>query len=435
MSEVLVHAVDILKRNVKKSPLVTAMAIFCLGMGCAALMSMVAVLHMLARDPLPTRSAQLFYPRLEYATGWQQGNGPDPSNSLSLVDAETLRQFPGQRYASLLSGTTGRIALGGRASSFFASGHGVSADFFPMFGVRFLFGAPWSQESDARGAHQIVLTKLLNDRIFDGQNSVGRTMNLGSKDYQVVGVMDDWDPEPRFYADFGSRAFGHMDVYFVPFRTLLEPGASVANNLSCFGSRSDDPLRSSSCTWVNYWTMFENSSAMGKFERSLWNYAEDQRRAGRLKKGTSVELLPLMDWLDRLELVPRDIKIQARLSFLFYLVCVSCVVGLLLSKFAAQSHEISIRRALGASRRRVFRELLGEALAVGMAGAVVGAVFSQIGVAVIRSGAADYARFVHLNLSLLVGLAGVSLLGCAVAAILPAYLVCRIPPVTFLRAS
>jgi len=45
----------------------------------------------------------------------------------------------------------------------------------------------------------VVLTRDMNDKLFGGANSVGKTIRLDNEPYTVSGVLDDWRLLPRFY--------------------------------------------------------------------------------------------------------------------------------------------------------------------------------------------------------------------------------------------
>ncbi len=49
-----------------------------------------------------------------------------------------------------------------------------------------------------------VIGRELNDRLFNGENSVGRSIQLDDKFFKITGVIDDWQPTPRFYHADGS---------------------------------------------------------------------------------------------------------------------------------------------------------------------------------------------------------------------------------------
>ena len=65
----------------------------------------------------------------------------------------------------------------------------TSADFFPMFGVPFAFGAGWTGADDDSRAQVVVISKELNDKLFGGGNSVGKTLRASDNVFRIVGVL------------------------------------------------------------------------------------------------------------------------------------------------------------------------------------------------------------------------------------------------------
>ena len=86
-------------------------------------------------------------------------------------------------------------------------GYAVYGEFFPMLDVPFLYGQGWSAQDDADAAAVVVISRRLNERAFGGIDSVGRVLNVGGHDYRVVGVIDDWNPQPAFYDVFGTGGY------------------------------------------------------------------------------------------------------------------------------------------------------------------------------------------------------------------------------------
>ena len=106
-------------------------------------------------------------------------------------------------------------------------------DFFPMFQVPFRFGAPWSSADDEGHADVVVISYELNDKVFGGANSVGKTVNLDNHDYRVVGVLNRWQPTPKFY----DSAVGVEALPFTgPSRAKWRRGATtIAPRYWCAG--------------------------------------------------------------------------------------------------------------------------------------------------------------------------------------------------------
>ena len=78
-------------------------------------------------------------------------------------------------------------------------------DFFAMFDAPFEHGGGWDRAMDERAARVVVLSKDLNDKLFGGENSVGRTLRAGGEDFTVTGVLRRWNPQPKFYEPSSRR--------------------------------------------------------------------------------------------------------------------------------------------------------------------------------------------------------------------------------------
>ena len=79
----------------------------------------------------------------------------------------------------------------------------------------------------------------------------------------------------------------------------------------------------------------------------------------------NVRLRNVMEWLDQEKVVPSDVRLQSWLAIGFLVVCLVNTVGLMLAKFLRRAGELGVRRALGASKREIFKQLLIEAGVVG----------------------------------------------------------------------
>ena len=131
--------------------------------------------------------------------------------------------------------------------------------------------------------------------------------------------------------------------------------------------------------------------------------------------------------------VPADVRLKAWIAFGFLLVCLMNTTGLLLAKFLQRGAEISVRRALGASRRQVFFQCLVEAAMVGVAGGILGLVLAWAGLWGVRQTPADYADLAHLDVSMFATTFVLSIAASFVAGLLPAWRACRIAPAIQLK--
>jgi putative ABC transport system permease protein len=84
------YYVDRALRSLKRNPVLTALMVLAIALGIGTSMTTLTVLHVLSGDPLPGRSAQLYYPQID---PWDKSNyGPneEPPTQLAWTDGMAL---------------------------------------------------------------------------------------------------------------------------------------------------------------------------------------------------------------------------------------------------------------------------------------------------------------------------------------------------------
>jgi putative ABC transport system permease protein len=179
-----------------------------------------------------------------------------------------------------------------------------------------------------------------------------------------------------------------------------------------------------------------NAAAVQAYQGYLQGYCAEQNQMGRFHWPANSALLNLMQWMDHEKVVPPETRLSFLLSIGFLLVCLINTVGLLLAKFMRRAAEIGVRRALGASRKEIWMQFLGEAVMVGVAGGIAGIVFTGVGVLSIHLVFdPNIARLAHVD----VGLVGLTLL-CALivtvtAALYPMWRAAHVQPAWQLKTN
>ena len=433
------YYLDLALRSFRRNKVLTALMVLAIALGIGASMTTLTVFHVLSGDPLPGKSQTIFYPQLEPRSKAGATPGEEPEEQLTRFDAEALlaagkADRQAIMYGGYLSVEPGREGL----KPFNTEARYTTADFFPMFNVPFAYGNGWSATQDQARDRVAVISSALNDKLFEGGNSVGQTIRLEQTTFQVIGVVDDWRPTPRFY-DLSNSRFGELEQVFLPFWTSRDLKLGHSGNMNCWGdSRETDEGQyglNAPCSWLQYWVQLDTPAKVAEYRRYLTNYSEQQRAAGRFERPTNVRLRNVMEWLDLNGVVPSDVRLQTWLAFGFLLVCLVNTVGLLLAKFLRRSTEIGVRRALGASRRAIFAQCLVEAGTVGLAGGVLGLGLALLGLWAVRQQPAGYAELARLDPLMLLITFVLAIVASLLAGVLPAWRACQVTPAIQLKSQ
>lgn len=428
-------------RSLRRNPVLTVLMVITLSVGVAASMSTYTVLHMMGGDPIPHKSDRLFVPQLD--TGGMIGYtaGEEPDDQLSYPDTQRLlASGQGVRRTAIFGLNDAIAPERADMAPLLANGGATTSDFFAMFEVPFRYGNPWHADEDARKSDVMVLSRATSEKLFGDVDPVGRELKMGDASYRVVGVLDHWNPLPRYYRIINGNggAFAGSDDFFIPFSTAVRHEKRNSGNNNCSGDGPKPGYAgwiASDCTWIQFW--FEGASAGDQTVIKAWldNYAAEQHRLGWLTRPVNTRLRSTMQWLEHLEVVGRDSRIQAWLAFGFLLVCLVNTVGLLLAKFSARAGEVGVRRALGATRSEIFHQYLIEASVVGLVGAVLGLALSFADLWLISKQSGAMAAVARMDWTMLLATVLLSLLASLIAGFLPTWRACQVRPALQLKSQ
>ena len=437
------YYLDLGRRSHVRSPLMTALIVVLIGAGVASSMVTFAALRAMSADPMPAKSAQLYEPQIDNWGPLNPDADGEPPLTLSYTDARALlHAHAAPRQTALYQVAFSLVPAAATAAPFAVKGYAVTADFFAMFDVPFVYGAGWSASDDDKGTDAVVISRRLNDRLFGGVDSVGREVRLDDHDYRVVGVAGDWNPQPRFYATghlHDNTDQGDAPDVFLPFTYAVDHQVASAWGDNCtpdYNGTGWDAFLHSECVWVAFWVDLPTPADAKNYATFLHNYAAEQQRLGRFSWQPNVRLRSLTQSLDYQHAVPEETRISFLLALGLQLVCLVNVIGLLLAKFMRRSAEIGVRRALGASRGAIGLQFLTEAAMVGVVGGFLGLLLTGIGICGMGTFfTPKVARLVHIDAGLL-GLALlVSIVAATLAALYPIWRAMQVQPAWQLKSN
>ena len=425
--------------SIRQSYGLSLLMVLAIGLGIGAAMTTVTVNYLMSANPIPAKSAQLFYVQLDNWDPHEPANdNGDPPDQLTYRDSTAL-WAANKAYRQVVQAQMGTVVEPEDKDSlpFQVSGRANSADFFAMFEVPFLYGSGWDRAADESMQQVVVLSQSLNERLFGGRDSVGEKVKLAGDYYQVVGVIAHWQPMPRFY-DVTTGAFNDVEELFVPFSLLTQEKIGRNGNTNCWKPSGEgfQAFLNSECVWTQFWVELRNDAEKQDYLTFLNAYVSEQKKLGRFERPVNNRLNDVMQWLENQQVVAQDASLMMVMSLMFLLVCLLNTIGLLLAKFLSKAPQIGLRQALGASRQDLFAQYLTEAGCIGIAGGVLGLILAWLGLQGVQSLYGDEMKgLAQLDLAM-VGLAMLlALVSSLLAGLYPTWRACTVQPSQQLKSQ
>ena len=143
-----------------------------------------------------------------------------------------------------------------------------------------------------------------------------------------------------------------------------------------------------------------------------------------------------MEWMENQEVVEDDAQVMLGLSLLFLVVCLLNTIGLLLAKFMGKAGDISLRRALGATRSSLFIQHMIESGLIGLGGGILGLGLTWLGLRGIEMLFEDIVdNLVSLDWIMVVTAIVLAIASALIAGLYPTWRACRIAPASQLKIN
>lgn len=428
-------------KSMRRNPMMTALMVAAIAVGIGVSMTTLSVYYMMSSNPIPEKSDRLFAITLDSWNPIRPFDDDKPERAphqLTFQDAERLLALAGgKRQTAMFESSLVIEPLTDDDLPFEAGARVTNADFFAMFNVPFLFGGGWDASADSGAERVVVLSRELNDRLFGGEDSTGRSLTMAGERFQVIGVIDTWDPTPRFY-DPINGGFQEVNEMFIPFSLTRVLEFQSAG--SDWGWKSEDinsfeQWLMSESVWIQYFVELENTSVKQDYLNHLDAYVGQQKQLGRFERPMNNNLYDVEEWMEYHEVVANDSKVLVGLSFLFLVVCVISTIALTLTKFVGKKAETSLRRALGASRTTIFKQQIVEVGIIGFGGGLIGLLLVLLGLQGIELLYDSPPGLVRLDLLMVLTALCIAIASSVIAGLYPAWRVCSIPPASQLKTQ
>jgi len=346
-------------RLLRRQPLFTATAVLSLGLGIGASTTMFTLVNaLLLRDVHVADPGAL-------VELWRTTPTGARGTAFSYPGYERIRDENGV-FTGVLALSKNTVNGGAGAGATPAAGRFVSGNFFDVLGVGAFAGRTFTARDDRRDDPAAAAVAVISHRLWrrgfgESLEAIGQTIRVDGVTFTVIGIAP---------STFDDILIGRGADFYIPMgsepliRSNSLLGSAPSNWLGIVGRLKPGVAREAAPAGLE--------PAWGRF---LADVASDVRDTDQRRRVLAQRLF-VESARNGISDIRRDVSrpvllLMGAVTLVLLIACAN-LVNLLLAAGVARRREIALRLAIGASRRRVIRQLLTEASLLGAAGAACG---------------------------------------------------------------
>src|SRR5438477_176047 len=395
--ESLVQDLRFGQRMLRKTPGFTTVAVLTLALGIGANAAIFSYIDAWFIKPLPYPQPDrlVIFETQDKKHGWTSGGVTSAADFFDFQKQNTS-------FEQTVAWGGASLNLTGDGLPELVDGGRVSWNFFDTLGAKPILGRTFTAEDDRSGApHVAILSQgLWQGRYAGDPKIIGRNIAIGGEAYSVVGVMP------------GTFQFPLMGI-----ANLWAPLALT-----------DKQRADRSGTWLPAFGRLKPGVMPEQAEAETAVFFAGLEKQFPQSNTNLTWLVNSMTWDIRRKEGAPEMMICFLVVGLVLLIACANVANLMLARATSRTKEFAVRGALGATERRLARQLLTESLMLFLVGGVASLLFASWGMRWIESQIPGHIRgyivnygHVELDFSMLMFTLGITLLCGLVFGFAPAF--------------